>query len=56
MIEYYDDLDLNIISPVCRQTREVDGGSAEQAEYSVGGGVPRGCRGLHPRPSLGSEQ
>ena len=35
---------------VSREAREVDGGSAEEAEYCVGGRVPRGAGGLHGGP------
>ena len=35
---------------VSRETWEVDGGSAEEAEYCVGGRVARGAGGLHDGP------
>ena len=35
---------------VSRKAREVDGGSAEETEYCVGGRVARGTGGLHADP------
>ena len=43
------------LSPVGRQSREVDGGPAEEAEDGVVGGVPWWGGGLHGHHRPGSE-